>query len=477
MKLKKLAIAAGIIAAIGTTAVSAAGLAVVYNGENVIMNGEIINDRAMVQLDELCTAIGAEALEENGVWSFTKGENTLTYDEKTGKCTVSGAEIALDTAPIMTSDEKLVPVRAFSDALGVKVGWCDEYNEQATIVLHDYDAYMNILKTEKPEIYTLLSMQIKQPEKGAGISDVTMDIDVPAEVSGSSFKLALKLTGTSSVFNGIEASGAVLEKLEIASEEFKLALADVTLDGIYDANTSVMYLKTNAIEKIKDALPSMAEELGSIASILPGDTWYKISLDDYLSLITEMTGVDNSAEMKAMFDGLYGEGFSIDKLVEESVNSEDAVNSPYAFYTVKETVDAIQGMVECGALKVSAVSENSCDISFAFDIAMVKDYVKAVYANNGIEWTQADEENFDAGAENVSVMDISCTISVKEEILSDIDMSIKLEMDGMKINLSAKSSFDVGAETEEITLPENAQNLLPLLKPLLLLAETELQNK
>lgn len=473
MKLKKLAIAAGIIAAIGATAVSASAMEVVYNGEYVIINGEIINDRAMVNIDELCGVIGAEVSEENGVWSFTKGEYTLSYDEKTEKCTAGGAELALDVAPVMTSNEKLVPIRAFSDALGVKVGWFDWYVGGGTIVLHDFDAYMNKLKVENPEIYTLLTLQIKQPEKGSGVTDMTMNIDVPAEISGSSFKLALKLTETSSAFDGVQASGIMLENLEIASEEFNLALADVTLDGIYDSKTGVMYLKTNAIEKIKDALPSMAAELESIAALLPGDTWYKITMDEYLSLIADMTGVDNSAEMKALFDGLYGDGFKLDKLLEESVSSEDAVNSPSAFDSVKIVVEALQGMVDCGALKVSVEDEHSCDVLFVLNNETLKDYIKAAFGAHGYEWTEEDEAEFDAEFDATFNIDINCAINIKENASTNVDMLMKLEMEGMNIGMSMKSSFDASAETEEITLPETATNLLPLLKSLLSLAEAE----
>ena len=52
-------------------------------------------------------------------------------------------------------------------------------------------------------------------------------------------------------------------------------------------------------------------------------------------------------------------------------------------------------------------------------------------------------------------------------------MSVKLEMEEMNMNITVKSSFDAGAETEEIALPETAQNMLPLLRSLLSLATVE----
>lgn len=485
MKFRKL-IAIGLSAAMTASALPAHAVELIYNGEWIMQGVEIVNDRAMADFTVL-ERIGINAVENNGVWSFSKGENTITYNEKTGELSGKDGRIETDAAPIFTSNEKLMPIRVTAESLGAKVGWdettywYDAYEsataQSQTVIINDFDAYFEKLKTENPEVYKLLTVRMREADKGASKMDMAVDFKLP----GDEMELTLKLVGTGGIADGVSSASMTLEQLDIASPDFKLALADVTLDGIYDINTSTFYFKTNAIEKIKAAYPSQAELLDSISTLMPGDTWYKFTMEEYFALLGEIAGVQPGQDNE-LFDTImkqaYGEGIQIGELLRSS--AEMNVDDENSFDVLTACVSGLQMMIDSGVIKIESEGENNLKFSFKLDkqsmIDMMLEQYKAWYENADAseEFLPSlgtpEERRADIEADLPETLDITIMFDVKDGVAENAEVAMKIAGDGTEFSMEMHSALDVNAEVTPQTVPENAQNLIPLLDSLMKLS-------
>ena len=108
-------------------------IAVLLDGQPLSFDVEpqIINSRTMVPMRAIFTALGASVdwVEEHRLIIASKNTNLITMmidqpvmhigDLETGEQRVT----QLDSPPVIVDSRTLVPVRAISDALGVKVDW------------------------------------------------------------------------------------------------------------------------------------------------------------------------------------------------------------------------------------------------------------------------------------------------------------------------------------------------------------------
>lgn len=136
------------------------------NGETVNFNdttAQIINSRTMVPFRKIFNELGVtdENIEWNGETKTIKAKkdnieialqigNNMA-EKKVGS---SSNKITLDSAPVISNDRTLVPLRFIAESLGKTVGW-DANNKTAVII--DYDYFLNCINSKSTALYNFLS--------------------------------------------------------------------------------------------------------------------------------------------------------------------------------------------------------------------------------------------------------------------------------------------------------------------------------
>jgi len=280
------------------------------NGENIPFDvaPQMVNNRVMVPMRTIFEKLGA-----NVDWDGQTGTVTVTKDgtviklvlnSKNAVITKNGVEstIQLDTAPILVNDRTLVPVRLISESLGKQVGW-DQANR--TVVIIDYDYFINAFKTQAPNFYEYASNQYEEINTGEfnGSTDVSFkydsSIDPSENVSGTinadvnaklnkdngSMDAVIKISGLEEVLkgSGLEDFDSISFNLLFDNNSFyvksnlfalleqnniqvgdKWIKADIADFGIPDVETLQDLKKTQStqsIEQIREALVNIPMEL------------------------------------------------------------------------------------------------------------------------------------------------------------------------------------------------------------------------
>jgi len=86
---------------------------------------QIINDRTMVPMRKIFESLGA-TVDWNGdtrTITSTKGDTSIVMAIDNPVMTVNGAEVTLDSVPVIVNDRTLVPVRAIAESFGSTVDW------------------------------------------------------------------------------------------------------------------------------------------------------------------------------------------------------------------------------------------------------------------------------------------------------------------------------------------------------------------
>ena len=458
MKLTKLFAALGLCAAIAPAAY-AAEIDVIYNGDMLRLEGEIINDRTMVSTDSL-EALGISVYAEGGFWDFKKNDLSVYYDEIKSVLSGTAGEIESEVMPVMTSDGKLVPLRAFAEYLGIAVGW-DEVESLAVLI--DYDTYFEQLKTEKPELYALLSLSFREAEQGVGEGKISMSFDAPGE-SGVMVKLDLALA--SSIADGVAESGIVLNELTAKSAELDFVLNDVTLDGVYDVKNQTIYFKTNAIEKIRDIMPEESRaELDAAAKMFKSGTWYKLTMQEYMDMICEMVGIEKT-DISDILNRAYADGISIGDILR--ISTESTVDDIYAFEMIEAMADTYAAMLDSGMMKVENSDEGNA--SFAINCTtdtMVDFMLKGAKMYDG-GYEPTEEEILDMRTRlEATGFELTALIKLADGVANKAELKAAFDIEGVKLDLTAESSFDPSVKPEPAAVPESAVNLLPLISSLM----------
>ena len=448
----------------------AADIDVLYNDSDVTLHGEIIEDRAMVDIASLQENFGISASAGGDILTIKKGGKTITYNRRENTVSDSdGAQIQTDSIP--DTDTELLPLRAIAGSLGMSIGYDSRENK---IVLIDYDAMLNRLQTESPELYKFLTFRFCMPERGLSVSDMTVDFD--AKSPENNVKLSLKLTQIGAMYDGVTSSDTTLENFSVSSKDLNLAFEDVTLDGIFDLNSGCVYLKTNAITKLADAFPAYVDQLKAAATVFDENTWYKLSIEEYYSTIfsiveeaTDTPVLYDTPSLTDMVKRMYNEGFTYASSLRAAL--DDSVNSVYAYESAEEMFDAFQSMIDADIIKITAADDKNAEFDFALSKDLLKGYVKSLMKSAGDDdfWSDEDDEQFDKLPFDIN-MDMH--FSAKDSCITGLTLTLGFSVTNSEIPsvanfvITASSSIDTSSETEPITPPESAVSLIPVIESL-----------
>ena len=104
----------------------------------------IQNDRVLVPMraifEELHCSVDYTDIDGRQIITAKNDGNTIGFKIGSNEMTVNGEKVSLDTAPIITDDRTLVPLRAVSEALDCSVDRTGD-TKTVTIAPHKYNEY------------------------------------------------------------------------------------------------------------------------------------------------------------------------------------------------------------------------------------------------------------------------------------------------------------------------------------------------
>jgi len=105
---------------------------VLLNGGELVFDAppHTVNDRVMLPMRKIFESLGAEVIWDEDTQTVTaqKDGTVIIMQIDNPQMTVNGQPIPLDAAPCFMYDRTLVPVRAISEALGMKINWNGDEN-------------------------------------------------------------------------------------------------------------------------------------------------------------------------------------------------------------------------------------------------------------------------------------------------------------------------------------------------------------
>lgn len=130
-------------------------ISVYLDNEAVIFDQPPIikEDRTLVPVRAIFEALGAEVewIEAQRKIVAKRGNHTIVMKIDSRVMTVNNVMHVLDVAPVIVSDRTLVPVRAISEAFGIKTDWNEA---QRTVILWTRDTGYTIDPSSKTVIPT-----------------------------------------------------------------------------------------------------------------------------------------------------------------------------------------------------------------------------------------------------------------------------------------------------------------------------------
>ena len=220
----------------------AANPKVQLNGKNLdftdengnVVEAQIINDRTMVPLRKIFSALGCEIEwdQETKTVSAHSGGKTIRLTIGNNEAFIindaSSKEdkIILDSAPVIVDNRTLVPLRFISESLGNIVGW-DQANYTAVIV--DYDEFSKELLGRSKNIFEMFKMQ-KGKTQEIKITKKYNDEATPSRSYTTIMTVQSKMLDDNSFEGKIIFSGNSEMVKEIQTEEW----SDITFKMIFD---------------------------------------------------------------------------------------------------------------------------------------------------------------------------------------------------------------------------------------------------
>lgn len=176
------------------TAVMSTSTALAEENITVMLNGQamdfdvapiIQNDRVLVPMraifEELHCSVDYTDIDGRQIITAKNDGNTIGLEIGSNEMTVNDEKVRLDTAPIITDDRTLVPLRAVSEALDCNVDWNGD-TKTVTIAPHKYNEYYTQKLMEnlpKDENYVIspfsLEMAMMMASEGA-VGDTKQEI-------------------------------------------------------------------------------------------------------------------------------------------------------------------------------------------------------------------------------------------------------------------------------------------------------------
>ena len=176
------------------TAVMSTSTALADENITVMLNGQamdfdvapiIQNDRVLVPMraifEELHCSVDYTDIDGRQIITAKNDGNTIGLEIGSNEMTVNDEKVSLDTAPVITDDRTLVPLRAVSEALDCNVDWNGD-TKTVTIAPHKYNEYYTQKLMEnlpKDENYVIspfsLEMAMMMASEGA-VGDTKQEI-------------------------------------------------------------------------------------------------------------------------------------------------------------------------------------------------------------------------------------------------------------------------------------------------------------
>lgn len=459
MKIKMLA-AALAAAAVMAAPAYADGFEIIANGKAVSVDAKIVSDRTMVNVSDL-GKLGIDASAADGVWSFEKGGKKISYYEKTEQMTDTyGDAVSVGAKPIMTSNERLVPLRDVANLLEVGVGW-DEAARKP--VLLDFDGLMSDLRAENEALYNLLTVKMKNQTSGTSTGSLSLGMTVPTfdenDEPDGEVTVNLKLLLASAISDGVAESKITINSFGYSDGVDDFTLEDAEIDGIYDVESETLYLKTDAIEKISEKLGEN-EHLDALNQTFPANTWYKITLREYIGFLTEnVEGIAVSGDLYHTAAAAYGDGICIGDSLRAVFDMPELLNDAESFEFVESTIDTYKALIESGAMKLDAVGDNEYKFIMDYTPDTLFAMMKSVYDAADL----SDEELAAIKAELANIK-LQMTADISGGIVTKLDLDSDIDVDGFKFAAAADISTDLTAEVKKAELPGAAVDLLPVLE-------------
>ena len=170
-----------------STALAEENITVMLNGQAMDFDVAPIiqNDRVLVPMraifEELHCSVDYTDIDGRQIITAKNDGNTIGLEIGSNEMTVNDKKVSLDTAPVITDDRTLVPLRAVSEALDCNVDWNGD-TKTVTIAPHKYNEYYTQKLMEnlpKDENYVIspfsLEMAMMMASEGA-VGDTKQEI-------------------------------------------------------------------------------------------------------------------------------------------------------------------------------------------------------------------------------------------------------------------------------------------------------------
>ncbi|MDO4750205.1 MAG: copper amine oxidase N-terminal domain-containing protein, partial [Eubacteriales bacterium] len=250
----------------------AEGIGVMWNGDYVKFpdaQPEITNDRTMIPVRafmELTGAeVGFESADKRVILSLTDGREMSFV---VGQCTVivkeNGEEytVEMDVAPYIKPEESrtYVPVRFFSEAIGLDVTWDNWYRTAViadrTKIVEEIDDSFDVLnKLMNSELVDMdKSYEVVSEMKGSvGLIDSlngNQNAEFSGKFTGVSHGMSADLTGSIDLSEIIELLKAAEDPEDLDEETLKVldALAKIEMEMILNGETGNFYMSSDLLD-------------------------------------------------------------------------------------------------------------------------------------------------------------------------------------------------------------------------------------
>jgi len=281
--------------------------------------------RVYVPFRDLFTALGfmVDYVEATRTAVAVKGDLKVEYVQGSDKVSVTEGDtaanvIALEVAPITRGGRVLVPIRFFSEAIGVRVGWD---GSTRTVIIIDTATLL-----QNDNTYEILGkLQALNAPVTSSNTKTTADAELDISVEDGADTLDINFNGTATMIanpNAIDVNANL--KMVVGGT----AMAGVTSTIDVDMEL-IVNLQKGLIAFQSDDLYALSESFLGVRPAEDG-TWITIDMGlpaESLSVATEITAVP---DIKTF----------IDMLIEDQLNSM-WIDSIYAYEEMQLVVDLI----------------------------------------------------------------------------------------------------------------------------------------
>lgn len=435
------------------------GTAQIYYNSQYLNPAIIIDSRTMLPFRDFLETIGAEVNYDEKTKTVTavRNETEIRFSIGSDKIYIKNdlgeKEITMDVLPVVIEGNTYAPLRFLGESFAMQVDWSG-YQHTALIV--DYEKYFDELWEKCPNIMKLSELGLIQPERAAssGKADFAVySIMKPASAANEDepekFDIKLTVDTNGAQIGAMSSSSTTIDFSYTSPYTDTYEITDASLDLIWDGET--FYFKTDIAEKLAETNPDAAE-----AAEWLQNKWFKISLEDYVSLLTSMSGDDidveelrvliaNSQDPRAMMEyqikaggsRLYGT-YSVD-MISAKVRAVEMLDS---FVDVTET------------------GEDDYKITMKLD---TEDFIKLIIEVAALDADEAEEfrnESEEAGIGINLSLDAAVTDKIMDTTKLHFDMFWPENDVNNNITINVDSVVDPNAEVDDIEIPADAVDII-----------------